>query len=498
MGTFPAQKRKVGRPPKNSPKASPPAQPSGAVVQTMDTTPVPVRKVGRPPKNFPKSSPSVQPSVTVEQLKDAVDKMLTEEFVASESSWSLLMEYPEKLKELDKVSVELVKAKVGEHLLLKELTKRSGREKRTFAGNWSRAIIKAVGRIGVEGLQEECDRINQLDVEDIDVIVEERPDEGGLLGRICPAIGEETSDMDEEEEEEEEEKEEEQEEQGGEQGRQRMKLHLTSPYSVKRDKRGNWEDPSRPPMDFIPGMAAGELLAKAKHNLDLAKGLMLHPAVSQQNVSQFGGGASVLGSPYGGNKKRKNSTLFNQLGMDSDKWGTNGKSGIGVPNDFHTVAPLPDARIPYYGRGRAKKRGRIVDGGGARVAGLEEVDGMEGVENAEFFTSSLEWNDIANQFTGVDALDVGEVELAGEKNIIKGGSQLLAPTFRSIVGTEDDPDKEGGEFIGVGEDGYEDLSDEVVLRRHNEVLGRMKAKIETIKEARALKLQNDKHGRQKI
>ena len=47
--------------------------------------------------------------------------------------------------------------------------------------------------------------------------------------------------------------------------RQKVKVNLTSPYSVVRDKGGNWEDPSRPSLGYTPGMGAGDLLAKANH-----------------------------------------------------------------------------------------------------------------------------------------------------------------------------------------------------------------------------------------
>ncbi|GMH53513.1 hypothetical protein TrRE_jg10763 [Triparma retinervis] len=354
----------------------------------MDTTPRPeeasVEKeegkvsIDTKIKTSPKSPPSAHPSVTVAQLNDAVDRMLNEKFVSTDESWAAMMNYPEKLKELDKVSMELVRSKVGEHLLLKELVKRT-------------------------------------------------------------------------------------------------------------DKDGNWEDPSRPALGYTPGMGAGDLLAKAKQNLDLAKGLMLHPVVSHQNTPMFGGQA--VGSPRGSHKKRKNSTLFNQLGMDTDKWGTNGKTAKGmVANDFHTIAPLPPTKVPYYGRGRANKRSK---------GSVKDMDGeeMEGVEHAESFTSSIQWGDIASQFTSVDAQEVGEVELAGEKNIvIKGKSQLLAPTFRSIVGTKDDP--EGGGVDGEEEGDFEDLSDEAVLKRHTEVLERMKAKIDAIREARLHKQQGAQRANQ--
>ena len=467
-------------------------------------------------KASPKSPPSAHPSVTVAQLNDAVDRMLNEKFVATDESWSAMIDYPDKLKELDKVSMELVRAKVGEHLLLKELVKRTGREKRTFAGVWSRAVIKAVGRIGVNGLQEECESINKIDTSDVveglallekskkrklnkmkrmkkrrkgeEVEDEEKEGKGEEKER---GEGEEDEGEGEGEEEEDEEKTggtssddedneyDEDEEEGEEEEdiRQKVKVNLTSPYSVVRDKGGNWEDPSRPSLGYTPGMGAGDLLAKAKQNLDLAKGLMLHPVVSHQNTPMFGGQA--MGSPRVLNKKRKNSTLFNQLGMDTDKWGAAGKTGKGmVANDFHTIAPLPTTNIPYYGKGRANKR--------SRGSGKDEDDEeMEAVEHAESFTSSIQWGDIASQFTSVDAQDVGEVEFAGEKNIIKGKSQLLAPTFRSIAGTKDDP--EGFEEGNQEEGDFEDLSDEAVLKRHNEVLERMKAKIDAIREARLLK-----------
>eukprot|EP00520_Triparma_pacifica_P009577 CAMPEP_0118637404 /NCGR_PEP_ID=MMETSP0785-20121206/3133_1 /TAXON_ID=91992 /ORGANISM="Bolidomonas pacifica, Strain CCMP 1866" /LENGTH=746 /DNA_ID=CAMNT_0006528585 /DNA_START=119 /DNA_END=2356 /DNA_ORIENTATION=+ len=144
-------------------KPATPVASNASTAAATSATPKPKAKVA------PKTSPTAQPTVSVAQLKEAVDRMLTEKFVATDDSWSAMLDYPAKLKELDEVSMELVRARVGEHLLLKELVKRTGREKRTFAGVWSRAVIKAVGRIGVDGLQKECDRINQIETSDINV-----------------------------------------------------------------------------------------------------------------------------------------------------------------------------------------------------------------------------------------------------------------------------------------------------------------------------------------
>ena len=136
--------------------------------------------------------------------------------------------------------------------------------------------------------------------------------------------------------------------------------------------------------------------------------------------------------------------------------------------------------------------GGSQDGGDEQGATFDGGEGGADVDNVKKeltrsptqHTTSISWDDIVVQFQVVRKEESENVAFAGEKNVIIDGMDtvLVAPSFRRV--TKDELEAKASSAEAEGED-MEDISDEAILRRHEEVLNRMREKLAFLKERRA-------------
>jgi hypothetical protein len=288
------------------------------------------------------------------------------------------------------------------------------------------------------------------------------------------------------------------------------------PYDVFTDESGAWEDPCRPIEGYTQNLSGDDLMRRAharamiqkslkklqdRHNI---RGGTPNPgpytdppssasgANSDSSKSMAGSTAST--TPRGWLKRRSSfSEPPVQAGTGSaavTSWSLydprhysaplvwKGDDVANSPYGMHNKNARPRSLSLSVGAAPLKPSGKAArgkpSGRSQSVASYDHVhdDRTDGMRQS---TREIAWRDVAGIFQSVKLPGVSQAQKEKEVDSIPKDKTIFAPFVRRAE-LSDDADSESDE--------EEDLQDEIVLRRHQVVLDRMKAKLSSILETR--------------
>jgi len=301
-----------------------------------------------------------------------------------------------------------------------------------------------------------------------------------------------------------------------------VKVSTMIPYDVFTDESGAWEDPCRPEGSFTKGLTGDDLMRRAHARAMIQKSLK-----KLQDRHSIKGGTPNSGAytdPPNSNSNADSSKSPSGSGTSSGRgWGKR-RSSLSEPKfppgtgsaqatsmalyePKHHSSPLEwdcDApeNLPYgnfsstksagSGKRRTSQGGPDSGGksprGGNIVVRSKSVGSLnEAVPNSSFARSTHEisWNDIASVFESQNVqLPIKKKKKEPEETSISKHKTIYAPFVRQ---TESMPDYSDSES-----ETEEDISDAMVLSRHQEVLDEMKEKLSDFLEARKKSVERKK------
>eukprot|EP00804_Cyclotella_cryptica_P017526 CCRYP_006699-RA/>CCRYP_006699-RA protein AED:0.01 eAED:0.01 QI:265/1/1/1/1/1/3/77/1518 len=351
---------------------------------------------------------------------------------------------------LDSLRMEALKAKVQERVLLATLVARHGKMSETFSNSYVSAIIRAGEALGHED--------------------------------VCEIAQDE-----------------------------KCRASTMLPYDFFHDQTGLWEEPCRPPLGVYPDSTGKELKRRAH-----AKTVIQKSMKKLQNCLGLKGGVSDGGPYYSDSATgvtapspvstptasqavlvRTNSSNLKRKG--SQTWDTSfipGTATTGVPdsifNPGHWIAPMPwdlnDASNTPYGRHQVGIRPSIVSVGGSTSESKWKKLEKYPLALRYRSTHEVKWEDVADMFLHGGSTRKIVLDLGGDTSIKK--KNIIAPFVRPFDVSSIKAEGKDDEEIS-----YEDVSDETVLRRHQEILDDMMRKLVAVTEKK--QQQSQPRGRKK-
>ncbi|KAL9183858.1 hypothetical protein ACHAXT_004714 [Thalassiosira profunda] len=367
-----------------------------------------------------------------EQVAAAVSQSLTQKVFIDSSADTSFPAVEDLLKLLDSLRKDALRAKTQERVLLAALASRCGTVTEAFSNSYVSSIVRAGVALGHE--------------------------------TVCEMGQEEES-----------------------------KASTMLPYDFFHDDVGVWEEPCRPPAGFHSSVG-GDILKKQAH----ARSVFQKSLKTLQNRHRLKGGVAE-GGPYYPSSSSKNkkasspstaSSVPPLVRTPSGSLKRRGSSGALAETDMFdpdfVVAPMvwnPDdvANTPYGLHdivSRPSKKMKLSDDQASPAIPYRSSD-------------EIEWEEVANLF--VHGGSTGNIDISydfdGASNL--GKKKIIAPFVREI----DWPNLELAEEEDESDSDEEDISDEAILERHQEVLREMKIKLDAVLEAR--KQNQQKQNQQK-
>ena len=351
---------------------------------------------------------------------------------------------------LDSLRVEALKAKVQERVLLATLVSRHGKMSESFSNAYVSAIIRAGEALGHE--------------------------------EVCEIAQDE-----------------------------KCMASTMLPYDFFHDRTGLWEEPCRPQLGVHPDTTGKELKRRAHAKAVIQKSMKkLQDCLGLEGGINDGGpyfsnstttaSPSPAGSPTAAQAVlvRTNSSGLKRKG--SQIWDTTVMPGTGltgVPdsifNPGHWIEPMmwdnnSISNTPY-GRHQVGLRPSIYSVGGSlsenKWKQLKQFP--EALQNRS--THEIKWEDVADMFLHGGSTRKIVLDFGGDSNSKK--KTIIAPFVRSFdfstLKAKVENDSE--------EDSDEDISDDTILKRHQEILDNMSKKITALTEKK--QQQSQPRGRKK-
>jgi hypothetical protein len=316
-----------------------------------------------------------------------------------------------------------------------------------------------------------------------------------------------------------------------------VKVSTMIPYDVFTDESGSWEDPCRPVGGFTAGLTGDDLMRRAHARAMVQKSLKKlqdrhnikggtpdsgpytdPPSSSSSNNSdgsKSASGSSNMSTPRGWLKRRSSS--FNEPKIQPGT-GSAPATSLSFYDPKHHSSPLEwnseDPRNGPYGSsqsdsnsaggGRRRSlsqgqgtpstgkgntpRGKKVIADRSLSVGAYDDSKEEHKYNLLRSTHEISWSDVASVFQNVK-LPVKKKKTQEHATTPKDRT-IFAPYVRQIEVPADVSDRES--------DTEEDLRDEKVLSRHQEVLDKMKEKLSMFLKARKQSQERKKSGERGI
>lgn len=256
------------------------------------------------------------------------------------------------------------------------------------------------------------------------------------------------------------------------------------PYDVIVDETGAWEEPCQPEKGYTVKLTADELSKRAHARSRIHKSLyklqekfgMRGGVVNAGPYADTGGNESSTFTSFpslsgsrsssAGLKRRTSSGSIQSMDYGSSSGMTAGMAQVFNPS--HSSIPLlwdlDDIHNKPYGiYGAQGKRGRKH-----KKARLHSTPNKGDGDEEQKITGAIDWMHVAERFHSVTAAEPSQ-----SKEKIGTGPIIFAPVVRVI----NDANLKSVESDS-GSDLEEDISDEAVLARHQEVLDAMKHKLE--------------------
>lgn len=380
------------------------------------------------------------------KIASIVNEALAQKVVINKQMDATLPIMDDMLGLLDTLRIEALKAKVQERVLLATLVSKHGKMSEMFSNAYVSAIIRAGEALGHED--------------------------------VCEIAQDEA-----------------------------CRASTLLPYDFFHDHTGLWEEPCRPQLGVHPDSTGKELKRRAHAKSIIQKSMKkLQDCLGLQGGAKDGGpyfsqstsgpSSSPSGTPTAKEAVliRTNSASFKRKG--SQIWDTTVMPGVGmtgVPdsifNPDHWMEPMlwdnnSTANTPY-GRHQVGLRPSIYSVGGS----LSESKWKQlkpfpaALQNRS--THEIKWEDVASMFLHGGSTRKIVLDLGGDAGSKK--KTIVAPFVRSF-----DIKSLNANAKNDADHSDEDISDETILRRHQEILDNMSKKITALTEK-----QSQPRGRKK-
>ena len=352
------------------------------------------------------------------------------------------------LELLDSLRMEALKAKVQERVLLATLVSRCGKMSETFSNAYVSAIIRAGEALGHED--------------------------------VCEIAQNE-----------------------------RCRASTLLPYDFFHDHTGLWEEPCRPNSGFHPDTTGKELRRRAHAKTVIQKSMKkLQDCLGLQGGIKDGGpyfstSSANAASPSPSSSPtakeavliRTNSSSLKRKG--SQTWDTTVMPGTGitgVPDSIfdpgHWIEPMlwnNDSRDNTpYGRHQVGLRPSIYSVGGSLSESKWKRLKPFPPELQNRSTHEIKWEDVASMFLHGGSTRKIMLDLGGDSGSKK--KNIIAPFVRSFDNAQLNANADEVQYL------EEDISDETMLKRHQDVLDNMSKKITALTDK---KQQQSQPGRRK-
>ena len=276
------------------------------------------------------------------------------------------------------------------------------------------------------------------------------------------------------------------------------------PYDFFHDSSGLWEDPCRPPSNIYHNATGDEIKKRAhartiiqKSMKKLQDGLGLKGGITDggpyyEDEVTGNAGPYPAGTPVVHPLVRTNSSFLKRKGSQNwDAASTMPGVGPGIPDAMftpttHAVMPMhwniDDATNTPYGRHQVSgSRPSILSVGGFMTESeRREYESTASTEIQFRSTQEIKWEDVSSMFLGHGGSArkmLLSQDLGGDS---KEKKKIFAPIIRSfdLASFREDTERDAEEYSD------EDISDEMVLKRHQIILNEMKIKIDAAVEKR--------------